>query len=263
MEERINPSLFLKHVASTQGVSIENFDISPVVIGSWDHNLIKTIAEELDLEPQPHWTRNSTIYKWKTEKLEVTFITLPVGAPSAVTTLEQLIACGAKIFIGIGFAGSLQPNLPVGSIVIADKCIREEGTSYHYQKDNLKSSPSIELLLELQNAFEREGVNAVTGEIWTTDAIFRELKSKIIDYGKRGVLGVEMETSAMYAVGKYRDIHICNILAISDELWSDWNPQFGSEILISSVQTIKRVLLNNLEVIITSLEDKDNKSLKA
>ncbi|MBV4420454.1 hypothetical protein KM800_14175 [Clostridium tyrobutyricum] len=61
------------------------------------------------MSPVPYWTNNSEICNYKNNGIQVTFVKLPVGAPSAVSTLEQLIACGAKIFIGIGLAGSLQP----------------------------------------------------------------------------------------------------------------------------------------------------------
>jgi uridine phosphorylase len=255
MEERINAKLFLEHLASRQGVTIDDYRIAPVVIGSWDHNLIKTIAEEFQLEALPNWTKNSIVYNWTTAGQDITFVSLPVGAPSAVNTLEQLIARGAKIFIGVGFAGSLQPSVPVGSIVIANNCIREEGTSYHYVKDDFDGLPSKRLLEQLQKAFDNEGIDSITGGIWTTDAIYRELKSKVEDYGEKGIIGVEMETSALYVVGKFRGIDVCNVLAISDELWSDWNPQFGSEKLINTIQTIKKGLLNNINLF-TELADK-------
>lgn len=258
MEEKINAKLFLEHLASRQGISIDDYKIAPVVIGSWDHNLIKSIAEDLQLEPLPNWTKNSIVYNWTTDGQDITFVTLPVGAPSAVSTLEQLIELGAKVFIGIGFAGSLQPNVPVGSIVIADNCIREEGTSYHYVKDNSESYPSKRLLSQLEKAFRNDGVEAVTGGIWTTDAIYRELKSKVVDYGRRGILGVEMETSALYVVGKYRGIEVCNVLAISDELWTEeWNPKFGSELLKNTVSTIRKVLFNNLDLLAELIESND------
>ncbi|UZQ51553.1 nucleoside phosphorylase [Clostridium kluyveri] len=256
MEEKINAALFLEHLALRQGISIDHYKIAPIVIGSWDGNLIKTIAEEFQLEPMANWTKNSIVYNWTTNGRDVTFVALPVGAPSAVSTLEQLIVCGAKVFIGIGFAGSLQPSIPVGSIVIANNCIREEGTSYHYLKDNSEGLPSKRLLEQLQKAFCNEAIHSTTGAIWTTDAIYRELKSKVEDYKKKGIAAVEMETSALYVVGKYRGIDVCNILAISDELWTDWNPQFGSEKLQNTIQTIKNVLLNNLELF-TELVHKD------
>jgi purine-nucleoside phosphorylase len=38
-----------------------------------------------------------------------------------------------------------------------------------------------------------------------------------------GILGIDMETSAMYRVAQHRGVSICNILVVSDELWTDWN----------------------------------------
>ncbi|MCI1945367.1 nucleoside phosphorylase [Clostridium luticellarii] len=249
MEEKINAEMFLKYFSSVHGLSIEDYNISPVVIGSWDHKLIDSIVSEFGVTPLEHWTKNSVVYNYRYNDIPITFVKLPVGAPSAVSTLEQLIACGAKTFIGIGFAGSLQPNIPVGSIIIADKCIREEGTSYHYLRDSSDSRASEKLLELLQKIFKNEKLNSIAGRIWTTDAIFRELKSKIINYGKCGVLAVEMETAAMYAVARYRGIDICNVLVISDELWDQWNPQFGTQKLGKCTSKIKNVLLNNIKVI--------------
>jgi hypothetical protein len=35
-----------------------------------------------------------------------------------------------------------------------------------------------------------------------------------------------METSAMYALGRFRGVRVCNLLVISDELWQAWRPAF-------------------------------------
>ena len=48
-----------------------------------------------------------------------------------------------------------------------------------------------------------------------TDDIARHIAS--------GVLGIDMETSAMYRVAGLRGIAACNMLIVSDELWADWN----------------------------------------
>jgi len=264
MEEKINATLFLEHLASRNGILIEDYKIAPIVIGSWDHNLIRSIAEQYKLEKLANWPKTSEVYNWTIDNQDITFVTLPVGAPSAVSTLEQLIALGAKIFIGIGFAGSLNPNIQVGSIVIANNCIREEGTSYHYIKDNSESYPSKRLLSQLEKAFRNDNVETITGGIWTTDAIYRELKSKIRDYGDRDILGVEMETSALYVVGKFRGIEVCNVLAISDELWTEqWNPQFGSEKLKNTVETIRKVLFNNINLFTELIESSDDEEVTA
>ena len=38
-----------------------------------------------------------------------------------------------------------------------------------------------------------------------------------------GILGIDMETSAMYRVAQHRGVSACNILVVSDELWIEWN----------------------------------------
>ncbi|WP_165442864.1 nucleoside phosphorylase [Senegalia massiliensis] len=44
-------------------------------------------------------------------------------------------------------------------------------------------------------------------------------------------MDVDIETSAMYTLGQYRNIGTCNMLVVSYELWREWNPKFGDNIL--------------------------------
>ena len=57
-----------------------------------------------------------------------------IGAPVVATLLEELIAFGVKRFISIGTAGTLQKHLDIGELIVCEKAIRDEGTSYHYLK---------------------------------------------------------------------------------------------------------------------------------
>ena len=50
--------------------------------------------------------------------------------------------------------------------------------------------------------------------------IDRETLDKITNYHNQGVLGVDMETSAMYTLGQVRNVEVCNLLVVSDELWN-------------------------------------------
>lgn len=55
-----------------------------------------------------------------------------IGAPHVGAKMDIMIAWGVKRFISFGTAGSLQPNLDVGDIVLCDRAIRDEGLSHHY-----------------------------------------------------------------------------------------------------------------------------------
>src|SRR5713101_6907938 len=157
--------------------------------------------------------------------------------------MEELIACGVRAFLGLGLAGSIQPDAPVGTCFIPTSCIRDEGTSPHYLSSDDGLRPAQRLVRALEKARLKKGVVAYTGPIWTTDAPYREMVTTIESYRLRDVLGVDMETSAMYALGTYRNVEVCNFLVVSDELWRDWRPAFGLPELKEALKRAEEVIL--------------------
>ena len=66
----------------------------------------------------------------------------PIGAPAAASTLEEAIACGAKMIIEVGLAGGLQGFLKPADIIVVTEAVRDEGTSYHYLPPGVKVESS-------------------------------------------------------------------------------------------------------------------------
>jgi len=79
----------------------------------------------------------------------VGLLRLWIGAPAAVMTLEETIACASKTILEVGMAGGLQPYLKPGDIVIVTQAIRDEGTSHHYPPPEVKveSTPKLRDML--------------------------------------------------------------------------------------------------------------------
>jgi uridine phosphorylase len=150
-----------------------------------------------------------------------------IGAPVTVSVMEELIALGVKRFISIGEAGSLQKNIKIGDIVICDRAIRDEGTSHHYLKYSKYAYPSKDLTEKIKLAFQKYKIKYFTGTSWTQDAPYRETVKEVKQYQKEGVATVEMEASAIFAVGKYRKVDVSAIFTISDSLAGPkWEPKF-------------------------------------
>src|SRR3990172_4053288 len=55
-----------------------------------------------------------------------------IGAPALTSLAEEMMAWGAKRLIILSLAGGLQPDLAPGNIVVCNRALRDEGTSYHY-----------------------------------------------------------------------------------------------------------------------------------
>ena len=169
------------------------------------------------------------------------------GAPTAVMTLEELIAQGVKKIINLGTAGGLQKKLSVGDIVICDRAIRDEGTSHHYLPDEKYAYADRELTEQLIDATSKKNIAMQKGTSWTTDAPYRETIVELKRYRTEGVLTVEMEAAALFAVANYRGAQLSSIFTISDVFTEEgWHQGYYSEKKIAGLQQIFQVALDIL-----------------
>ena len=66
-------------------------------------------------------------------------------------------------------------------------------------------------------------------------------------YQERGILTVEMEAAALFAVAEYRNVQMGAILTISDSLADlTWNPQFLNAKTQDGLETLYRVAVDVL-----------------
>jgi nucleoside phosphorylase len=150
-----------------------------------------------------------------------------IGAPVAVTLLEELIAFGVKKFVSIGEAGALQRHLKIGDIVVCNKALRDEGTSYHYLKHTRYAYASREMTEKIRKTLEKLNQKYTVGASWTTDAPYRETVAEARQYQKEGIATVEMEAAGLFAVAQYRKADIGAIFIVSDSLAGlRWKPKF-------------------------------------
>lgn len=249
MEVRFTPKMYADYYAEKQGITIEDMNVAPVVVVSWSSRVIEAFADSIGAQLAEHWpwVNQQPLYTGKVGGQRVSFVEVGIGAPATVADMEVMIACGAKVFLGLGWAGSLQPQAPVGTLLIPRDCVREEGTSVHYQAEGSEIVPDEKLVEKLKSAAEAEGKKVFAGAHWTTDAPYRELCSTIEAYRAKGILGVDMETSAMYTLGQFRGVRVCNLLVVSDELWEEWKPAYRTAELKEATQGAQKVIMRVLE----------------
>ena len=152
-----------------------------------------------------------------------------VGAPMAVLTLEKLIVLGAKRIITFGWCGSLNDTLHIGDVLLPTWAISDEGTSNHYPATPRPEShaPTRQILVD---RFAAQGLTALSGPIWTTDAPYRESITQVNQLNEQNILGVDMEFAALIAAAAFRKIELTAAMLVSDELWSGkWNPGFRTK----------------------------------
>lgn len=211
--DHVSPEAFVGYALRRQGLSAEAATVGRAVVFDW------TRGEVEAAEPAtPGW------YNLRSAG-GVSILRAGVGAPAAVIQAEEMAVLGMRYLVGIGYCGSLQPDLPVSALVIAGACVREEGTSYHYLAAHEAVGPSPRVVEALRAA---GAADARVGRHWSTDAIYRETRDKVRAYAAEGVLAVDMEAAALYAVARYRGFQAALLLVVSDELWQEpWRPGFA------------------------------------
>jgi len=177
-------------------------------------------------------------------------ITMPFStAPGAAGTIEELHAMGCNKFVICGGAGALVKGSKVGEIIIPTVAIRDEGTSYHYIKPSREIECHEQTLKATLSILTEMGVPFATGKTWTTDAMYRETPEMIKQRRKEGCLTVEMETSAFFAVSKYYDIPLVQLLYAGDDVsgstWDtrNWNTQksIRANLIQCAIELIKKL----------------------
>lgn len=209
----------------------------------------KELGIFLDLRPGAQWrppivSGITQIYSWPEALLAGPIL----GAPMAGMVLEILRRRGLKTFLSLGWCGALQPELTWGDIILPTGARSEEGTSAHYAVPGYEAAPHPDLANLLVQALTDRGERFTSGKIWTTDAPFRETRPIVRQHAASGLLAVDMETSAVMNVARFRQLSWAGLLVVSDELWGErWNPGFQSPELENGLIRAAEVILSVLE----------------
>jgi uridine phosphorylase len=147
-----------------------------------------------------------------------------VGAPLAAGFMEELIGLGGRVFVGVGGAGALVPDLTLGHVIVPTAAVRDEGTSYHYLPPSRTVTPTPAVVDAIRAELDARHAPYVTGATWTTDAIFRETRARAAQRIAEGCICVEMECAACCAVAHFRGVAFGQLLYAGDDLsGEDWD----------------------------------------
>lgn len=182
-------------------------------------HIIQTYDVDEYPAPLPGFLGDTPIYTLK-ESRDVGFMQGAYGAPAAVCNVESAIALGCRRLFVFGQCGGVGSEVSVGDIVVPTEVVREEGTSFHYTPDEGNALPDGVLLNDLRDYLatcRNLGTPIHIGKTVTTDAVFRQTIKKELRWRTEGILGVEMELSALLTVARHHEIPAVGLLVVSDK----------------------------------------------
>ena len=118
-----------------QGKSFNDIRVGKKVLLTWTESWGEKLADELLATPAPRTMFADTFWLRTADNNQggITVAFAPIGAPGTIMLMEDLIACGAESFVGVGASGSLDMRHTVGTVLIPETVkVIDEGTSKHY-----------------------------------------------------------------------------------------------------------------------------------
>jgi uridine phosphorylase len=188
-----------------------------------DGDVVRHLTRTSRAERSPSWACYHTEL-WETvyDNVRIGIVGCAVGASFAVLVAEELFAAGCKFVVSITSAGQIAPDLESPCVILIDRALRGEGTSYAY----LPASPAVDadpgLIAAVETCLDRIVIRTVRGTTWTTDAPFRETQTALATAKAAGALAVEMEAAALYALAAARGCpvvcfaHVTNTMAVAE-----------------------------------------------
>jgi uridine phosphorylase len=229
-EGHLTPLAFIRYALAQHDRTLETSRLPETLIATFQRAVFADLMAATEASQAPQVPAEvARVAQGKAGERDVALVKLSIGAPAAVAALEELIVLGVKRILVVGTGGSLQPALPIGSLAIPTGAIREDGASFHYAPAGVEVAPDADLARALGEAVATLGSPVAFGPVWTTDAPYRELRSKVAVYSAMGALAVEMEASALFALSAFRQTRLAMLLAISDELFHEWRPGFHAQ----------------------------------
>lgn len=204
-----------EHLNATMEDLAGNDGIGRYILLPGSDGRAKVIAERFnDVHVKSH-SRSHNLYlgtlSHEGKSIDVATVASGMGCPSMEIILHELYHLGAKRFLRIGTAGSLQPyKVKLGDLINVQASVRDENTTTNYIPSEVPAVASVKFTSAIFHTAERlnlldkihTGIVHCKGSLYAREfsAGPRSIENKAyMDLLSRyGVLASEMETAALF-----------------------------------------------------------------
>jgi uridine phosphorylase len=211
------PNALLREARRQKGLAA--VDVPALCILDPDGDIVRRLRKDGRAKPFEAWPCYHThLDTFDLAGQTVGIVGCAVGAPFAVLIAEQLFASGCRFLVSLTSSGQIVPAGPTPYFVIIDRALRDEGTSHHYAAPATYAEADPALVRLAADALGAQGLRAIVGATWTTDAPFRETAEAIAAAKTQGILAVEMEAAALYTFAKIRQAAVLCLAHVTNTM---------------------------------------------
>ena len=162
---------------------------------------VERIAEQLEDGEELEFNREYKSIAGTYKGIRVLAVSTGIGGPSTGIAVEELARIGVTHAIRIGSCGALQKEIRLGDLILVQGAVRDEGTSRTYIDSIYPAIPDFELMNACVEVAEEEQIPAHVGMARSHDSFYTDR-----------VLGCDMETAALFVIGKLRGVKTASVL---------------------------------------------------
>lgn len=188
-------------------------DAAAYAILPGDPGRVERIARLLRNVRKIAWNREYRSCSGSYEDVRVMVVSTGIGGTSTGIAVEELARIGVKVMIRVGSCGALQPDMRLGDLLIASGAVRDDGASRSYVDTAYPAVPDAFVLDALLQAAQASGVRRRSGLIRSHDSFYTDENAQIEAFwAKKGVLGCDSETAALFVIGALRGVRTGSVL---------------------------------------------------
>ena len=164
-------------------------------------------------------TRNMLGFTGSYKDKKVSVMGTGMGIPSIGIYSHELIRFyGVKNLIRVGSCGACQEHVKVGDVIMAQGACTNSSYARQYQLPGTMCAIADYGLLKMsQEIAEENGVSWHVGNILSSDIFYTETAEWKL-WAKMGVLGIEMESFALYCEAARAGVKALGIFTVSDSM---------------------------------------------
>jgi uridine phosphorylase len=136
-----------------------------------------------------------------------------IGGCSMGIAVEELHNIGVEAMIRVGSCGALQREIGLGDLILASGAVRDDGASKAYVDAAYPAVPDTELLLLCMQSAKALGCKTHLGVVHSHESFYCDEAAADSNYwSAKNVLGEDMETAALYTIGRIRGVRTASVL---------------------------------------------------
>ena len=143
-----------------------------------------------------------------------------MGIPSMSIYVTELIKdYGVKNLIRIGSCGAIKPEINLRDVILAEGASTDSQTNkLVFSGADFAAIANFELLLKAYNVVKEKKMNVHVGNVLSSDIFYSDDPNFWKIWAKYGILGIDMEATALYSIAAKYGVNALTILTVSDQI---------------------------------------------